>query len=302
MNHRLCWLVFCIVCVSALLLSACQSSRDAGDPASSRSGQATSADGVTIRYEIRGEGKLALVFVHGWGNDRSIWRLQLPEFARRYMVVAVDLAGFGESGRERTRYSMEAYGEDVRAVVEALDLEQVILIGHSMSGKVMVEAARHLPDRVVGLIGIDTLNDVETVPSADLLQRQLAPMADDFAGETERFVRNFLFTARSDAALVEEIVARMTGAEPSIALSALREALQHDVTVPLREVRLPIRLINSTTYPTDVAAGKRHAVSFEATFLDDVGHFLFLEKPVEFNQELQEMVRELTPYDPHPNR
>jgi len=57
----------------------------------------TSADGIHIAYEAYGEGTPALVFVHGWSCDRSHWAAQLQPFSRQFKVVAVDLAGHGES-------------------------------------------------------------------------------------------------------------------------------------------------------------------------------------------------------------
>jgi pimeloyl-ACP methyl ester carboxylesterase len=62
---------------------------------------AISADGVPIHYEVHGTGLPALVFVHGWTCDRSYWGRQIGHFARKYQVVAVDLAGHGESGLDR---------------------------------------------------------------------------------------------------------------------------------------------------------------------------------------------------------
>ena len=58
-----------------------------------------SADDIPIYYEVQGDGKPVLVFIHGWCCNRSHWREQLGEFAHQYKVVAVDLAGHGESGR-----------------------------------------------------------------------------------------------------------------------------------------------------------------------------------------------------------
>jgi len=67
---------------------------------------AISADGISIAYEVRGEGELALVFIHGWCCDRSYWNEQLPHFSQKYKVVAIDLAGHGESGLNRKEYTM----------------------------------------------------------------------------------------------------------------------------------------------------------------------------------------------------
>jgi pimeloyl-ACP methyl ester carboxylesterase len=114
---------------------------------------ATSPDGLRIAYEALGSGAPgapALVFVHGWSCDRSYWNGQLDAFSSDYKVVAVDLAGHGESALGRKDWSIAAYGGDVAAVVKKLGLTRVILIGHSMGGDVNAEAARQLRGRVVG--------------------------------------------------------------------------------------------------------------------------------------------------------
>lgn len=118
---------------------------------------AISADGVPIHYDVRGNGVPALIFIHGWCCDRSYWQKQMDYFAPLHTVVAIDLAGHGDSGLNRETWSMEAFGQDVAAVVEGLDLRQVILIGHSLGGTVMIAAALQLPGRVIALIGADTL-------------------------------------------------------------------------------------------------------------------------------------------------
>jgi pimeloyl-ACP methyl ester carboxylesterase len=60
-----------------------------------------SSDDVTIAYQVQGEGKPALVFVHGWGINRTYWNAQLTYFAKKHHVVTIDLAGHGESGQDR---------------------------------------------------------------------------------------------------------------------------------------------------------------------------------------------------------
>ena len=91
-----------------------------------------SSDGTPIYYEVQGDGEPALVFIHGFCSERSYWSKQLCKFAQQYKVVAVDLAGHGESGLDRKTWTISAFGEDVVAVVEKLGLDKVVLIGHSM--------------------------------------------------------------------------------------------------------------------------------------------------------------------------
>ena len=85
-------------------------------------GTAVSADGIPVCYEVRGGGAPALVFVHGWSCDRRYWNAQVDYFADRHQVVAIDLAGHGESGLGRTAWTMPCFGADVVAVVKQLGL------------------------------------------------------------------------------------------------------------------------------------------------------------------------------------
>ena len=116
---------------------------------------ALSSDGISICFEVHGTEGSPLVLVHGWSCDRGYWRGQVEHFARGHRVVTVDLAGHGESGLGRERWTMPAFGDDVAAVVEKLDLDNVVLVGHSMGGDVIVETALRLRGRIAGLVWVD---------------------------------------------------------------------------------------------------------------------------------------------------
>jgi pimeloyl-ACP methyl ester carboxylesterase len=146
---------------------------------------ATSSDGIRIAYEVHGEAATALVFVHGWSCNRSYWRQQLQPFSRQFKVVAVDVAGHGQSGLGRESWTIPAFGGDVAAVVEKLGLKRVILIGHSMGGDVIVESARQLPGRVAGLIWVDTYKKLGIPRSSEQIQAFIRPFrAKDRSGPT----------------------------------------------------------------------------------------------------------------------
>src|SRR3954451_743382 len=99
---------------------------------------AWSADDIPLHYEVHGGGAPALVFVHGWSCDTTYWRGQIGYFADRYQVVTVDLAGHGSSGLGRRAWTMPAFGADVAAVMATLGFPEMVLIGHSMGGDVIV--------------------------------------------------------------------------------------------------------------------------------------------------------------------
>lgn len=252
-----------------------------------------SPDGVPIAYEALGSGAQALVFVHGWSCDRSYWSEQLQAFARDHRVVAMDLAGHGDSGRNREEWTIAAYGADVAAVVDALDLERVILIGHSMGGDVVVDAARLLPDRVAGLVWVDTYSQLGHVRSPEEVEAFLEPFRANFADSTYAIVRRNLFHPSADSALAESISRDMASAPPDIALASLESSITNDGVVPglLDELNLPVVSINPERTNPDVTSLEGHGV--EVIIVPEVGHFMPMVAPRRFNTILEGVVSEL---------
>lgn len=257
------------------------------------SGVARSPDGVPLAFEAHGAGAPTLMFVHGWSCDRSYWRGQVRALAVRHQVVAVDLAGHGESGIGRRAWTMAAFGEDVVAVVEQLGLGEVVLIGHSMGGDVIVEAALRLGDRVAGLVWVDTYNTLGEPQNDEELEAFAAPFRVDFGSATRALVRR-LFTADADAELVEWVAADMSAAPPEIAIDALQHAVGNEpgILAGLRQLTAPVVAINPDARPTDTEALRRHGV--KTILVSGVGHFLMLEDPDRFNRLLGEVIEEFS--------
>ena len=101
---------------------------------------------------------------------------------------------------------MPAFGGDVASVIERLGLDDLVLIGHSMGGDVIVEAALRLGHRVRGLVWVDVYPSLGVPGDADNVEAFLRALRADFDGEVRRFVRSF-FLPTSDPALVEWVVA-----------------------------------------------------------------------------------------------
>jgi pimeloyl-ACP methyl ester carboxylesterase len=256
-------------------------------------GSVKAPDGVEIRYEAAGNGEPALVFVHCWSCDRSYWSGQAAHFAKSRRIVAIDLAGHGESGRERQRYTVEAFGTDVKAVVDALGLKRVVLVGHSMGGPVILEAARLMPEEVAALVPIDTLGRVGEKTSPEERRAFLDPMRADFAAATRKFVREFMFTPKSDPALADRIAQDMAAAPKDVALSALESLVDYDEAAALAAVKAPLRLINTDRWPTDLAAARKYKPDVQLAVMPGLGHFPMLEDPAEFNRLLERALKDL---------
>src|SRR4029079_13002755 len=102
---------------------------------------------ASVRNNVRvsGHGHKAMIFAHGFGCDQNMWRYMAPTFEDRYRVVLFDHVGAGRSdlaAYDRRRYStLAGYAEDVLEICRALDLRDVIFVGHSVSAMIGVLAA-----------------------------------------------------------------------------------------------------------------------------------------------------------------
>ncbi len=273
---------------------------DQTDRPGSEIGTAVSADGVQIRYELKGKGEPTLVFVHGWCCDRSYWREQLPYFAKRHRVVAIDLAGHGESGLNRKAWTMDAFGEDVAAVVTMLGLKQVVLIGHSMGGTVILKATPKIPEQVIGLVTVDQFYNLEETHTQKEMDEFIAPFRVNFPEAVSKWVRT-IFTPKSDPKLVEWVAAHMSARPPEVGLGAATEAdgelafwgnIDNCLIRAIQKVEAPLVFINSDLQPTPEEINKRYPPYSNAKIVRGVGHFVMLEAPAAFNQFLESSIEE----------
>jgi pimeloyl-ACP methyl ester carboxylesterase len=255
-------------------------------------GITTSRDGIPICYEVSGVGAPTLVFVHGWSCDRTYWAPQMRAFADQHRTVAIDLAGHGESGDERESWTMEAFGGDVAAVVEELGLADVVLVGHSMGGDIIVEAAPGLADRLRGLVWVDTYSSLSSPRSEAEVDAFVQPFGVDFIGSMQQLVRR-MFAAGADPELVNRVADDMASAPPAIAVDVLRHAISNHGPIlgRLPQLGLPIVAINPDYRPTDEASLRRYGV--RTVLMSGVGHFLMMEDPDQFNRVLVDVIREL---------
>ncbi len=253
----------------------------------------TAADGVPIHYEVKGKGEPALVFIPCWSCDRTLWENQVAVFAKNHQVVTIDLPGHGESGKGRTNWSIESFGDDVKRVVTKLGLKRVVLIGSSMGGPVALEAARLMPDRVVAIVPVDTLQNVDR-QMPEQVDAMVKAIQSDYKGQITQFANQFLFAPSTSAAVRERVLGRALAMPPEIGLPILKAAAVYNPVPTLQTIKVPIRAINSDLYPTDLPSLRKHAPQFDAVIMKGVGHYPMLEDPARFNALLAGILLELS--------
>jgi len=255
-----------------------------------------SIDEEPISYSVSGKGNIALVFVHGWSCDSRYWREQVPYFSKKYKVVTIDLAGHGHSGQKRKIYSLDGFAEDVKSVVEDINAQQVILIGHSMGGGVIAKAALLLPKHTIGLIGVDNLQNVESAMPEEEVKNIIDAYKKDFRGSVKPFVESMIVD-ETDPQLKEWIISDMSAAPSKVGISAFQEFVgtfnDEGMAKIFDKIQVPVRCINADLWPTDVEANRRHMISFDVEIMKGLGHFIMLEKPKKFNKILDRYIREI---------
>ena len=260
--------------------------------------QVRSFDGVKISYDVQGKGEPVLVFVHGWSCSREYWKEQVAHFAKKHKVVTIDLAGHGQSGQHRKVYSLDGFAQDVKAVIEAVNPKKVILIGHSFGGEIVASTARLKPEKVIGIIGADTLHNLDETFSKEEASKLIG--LDEFKKDFKPAVRKFvkqMMVKDVNQELLNWIIYDMSSAPPEVAISSLDEyvgAIADKKTINIfREVKVPVICINADLWPTNIEANRRYMMSFDVKIMKGVGHFLMLEDPEKFNKLLEEVIKEL---------
>jgi len=112
--------------------------------------------GASLHYTIAGDGP-PLVMIHGFGSSEADWDLQRVALTPHFRVITPDLRGFGRSSRDVGPFSAEQFSEDLRALLDHLEIPCFALLGYSLGGAVSFQFAVDHPQRVERLILVNTL-------------------------------------------------------------------------------------------------------------------------------------------------
>ncbi len=296
MNTKRLVLVLAVILASAL--AGCSDSppaqsADSADRLAPGSHSFTTADGEQMPYDVNGDGDVNVVFVHCWMCNRTFWSQQVPVVSRQYRTVTVDLPGHGEATSGRDVWRVGDYGRDVAALIESLDLADVVLVGHSMGGPVSLRAAALAGDRILGIVAVDTLHDADFEFSGEQMDNFMAAFEADFPGTCEYFVQAMF--RDDDPAHVEDKVreASCDDERAAAGTALMRDFGTIDMPQWFRDAGVPIRAINAATpNPTRTEANRKYA-DFDVVLMDDVGHYLQMTHPGEFNPLLMAAISDL---------
>lgn len=128
---------------------------------------------ITTCYEIHGQGE-PLAFVHGAGASHDMWKPQVEHFSQEYHVITYDVRGHGQSQGSNTKYSCELFADDLRTLLNDLEIDRPIVCGLSLGGMIAQEYAVKYPDGLRALVLADTAAS-SALSWSDRLQKLLFP-------------------------------------------------------------------------------------------------------------------------------
>ncbi len=192
-----------------------------------------------LAYDVRGRGKPAFVFVHGWTCDRSFFAAQAKHFARRHRVVSLDLRGHGESDKPVGAYPISAYVDDIAFLIQALRLGKVVAVGHSMGGIAVLELAAAHPDKVAAIVMVDPAPFVFPPELKAGVEAMVAAIEAGNQEPRRQFIANNLFLKTSDKRLVKQVLNVMMAAPSHVAAAAMKGILAFNGQAAAARCKVP---------------------------------------------------------------
>ncbi|MFQ5854250.1 MAG: alpha/beta fold hydrolase [Anaerolineae bacterium] len=251
---------------------------------------------IEMSYADRGTG-LPIVFVHGFPLDGTLWQPQLDALSDEYRVIVPDLRGFGGSTPSQ-EVTMDQYADDLHTLLDELEVNQVVLAGLSMGGYIAFAFHQKYPDRLCGLVLVDTRPQADTdearanraATAAIVKELGAAALADDMLGKLLSPV-----TSKNQPNLVQTVHAMMARQPVVGIVAALHGMAQRPDSRPmLGDISVATLVVvgadDAITPAADAEAMVDAIPGSKLVVIPDAGHLSNLEQSQAFNQALREFI------------
>ena len=186
--------------------------------------RSTLFNNIKVVYDSYGTGSEALVFLHGWTCSSALWSSQSQLFTSHHCIL-IDLPGHGRSAAPtNTDYSLELFADSVNAVFGAENIARAVLVGHSMGGPVSTMTLRLFPEKIAGIIYVDSFFHLPENYLTHAQRRELsARHADDISF---RDLLNIFWTPKTTEDMKAQIINTMTSTAKHVRCNATTTPVQ----------------------------------------------------------------------------
>lgn len=240
-------------------------------------------DTMRVRYQNYGDGKEAVVFIHGWSCNLNFWKANIPAFANQSRVIAIDLPGHGQSDKPQVTYSMDLFARAIDAVLIDAGVERATLVGHSMGAPVIRQFYRKYPDKTRALVIVD--GSLRPFSNPEQMKQFLEPFrGPNYKEQAERMI-GFVSQAVKDKKTLEEIRAAMMSTPQHVMVGAF-EAMLDDAIWKEDKINAPTLAVmaKQPQWNAEYEKFARDLVpGIDYQMWEGVSHFLMMDEPRKFN-------------------
>ncbi|MFC4912224.1 alpha/beta fold hydrolase [Actinomadura gamaensis] len=252
-------------------------------------GYATVND-TRLYYEDLGSGR-PLVFLHGWGTSGRVWDAQAADLMTDHRVITLDMRGCGRSDRPATGYTIAEATRDLLAFLDVLELDRPTLIGSSIAGAFLIEAALAAPDRIGAIVPADAgMHHFSRLQES--MDELLANLHADRAGTLAAFVPNW-YRPGASTAMIDWTVRQLLDATPRIDGLVIDQA-GYDPRPRLAQVRVPTHFLHGeldAEVPLSVPQECADLIpAAHLTVIEGAGHMAQQDQAARFTQALRKIL------------
>jgi pimeloyl-ACP methyl ester carboxylesterase len=245
-----------------------------------------SAGGLLVDDGGRGD-EVPVVFVHSFGGNSGHWSSQLLHLRQTRRAVAFDLRAHGRSAAPRgDDYAVESFAKDIAAVVDGLNLERFVLVGHSLGGAASTAYVGEHPEAVAGLVLIGTPGKAPP----EMGTKIMAAMESQYEKVSQDYWHKLLTGAQP--AVRTRILSEMMSVPQDASLSIIRGVFAYDPLPSLGRYPGP-KLIISSAAEDQAGSLQQQAPTIPHKTIAGSSHWMQLDKPAEFNAILDAFLSEV---------
>lgn len=258
-------------------------------------------NGVQIYYETYGQG-FPIVFLHPFSTNGSIWTFQTYSFARTNQCVVIDERGHGRSDKPQQGYAIKEMAADVVAVLDELKIAKAVFVGNSIGGMITLQLNLDAPDRVAGNVIVSSGTNLAAGMPPEAAQAFQQDLVGAFSGLIEGALS--AKSKQEKPELTDMLKSQFLVQENfphhvfQAAAGDVSGVFNWNIADRLKDIKKPtLVLAGEEDQATPVAANKFLADNIpnaQLKVLKDVGHFYEMERPSDFNRDLQQFLKQVT--------
>jgi pimeloyl-ACP methyl ester carboxylesterase len=257
-------------------------------------------NGVEIAYTDQGKGT-PILFVHGYPLSKAMWEPQVKGLSSSFRVITLDLRGHGESEAPLWLYTMDIFADDIRALLDHLSINQVVLAGFSMGGYITFAFYRKYKNRVRALVLADTRPQADTPEGKQGRFKSAQTAFKEGAGPIADAMLPKLLTAQSIQSrpdLVQNVRSIITSTPTTgIAGDLMAMAERPDSVSLLSEINCPTLILvgeqDGLTPPADAKLMAEKIKKSQIEIIPGAGHLSNLEQPDHFTMAVRKFLESL---------